>query len=233
MVVELRTEIGACYSFARPELQRLHPLLRFQRPPPFSRPLTHPISLSLNIFVFVGHVACNSQVEMIPDDFEKSPQSVVSYLPLSHIAAQVVSFQFGLNTNCDDDDNLQIIDIYAPLAITAYHKQHCTVWFADPDALKVGSGDLEGWKCVRQRGFRGDKWECGKQHIVGLWPSLRRSQPRLTLSLQQNSMLLFVGFAAEDAACRAPDDLVRSAARVGEGALWGVKRWAQWRGVVF
>lgn len=54
-----------------------------------------------------------SQVEALMTGKE---QRVVSYLPLSHVAGQM-------------------LDMYCPLYVTA-HAGNCTVWFARPDALK-------------------------------------------------------------------------------------------------
>ena len=48
-------------------------------------------------------------------------ESLISYLPLSHIAAQ-------------------LLDIHAPMSITAFRKGHVCVWFAQPDALKGSLG---------------------------------------------------------------------------------------------
>lgn len=59
---------------------------------------------------------------IMPPSFGKSEEHVVSYLPLSHIAAQM-------------------IDIHLPIAIAAHYPANATVHFARPDALKGTLGD--------------------------------------------------------------------------------------------
>eukprot|EP00735_Rhodelphis_limneticus_P011370 TRINITY_DN445_c0_g1::TRINITY_DN445_c0_g1_i1::g.2542::m.2542 TRINITY_DN445_c0_g1::TRINITY_DN445_c0_g1_i1::g.2542 ORF type:complete len:714 (+),score=175.16,sp/Q7ZYC4/ACBG2_XENLA/44.44/0.0,AMP-binding/PF00501.23/2.5e-87 TRINITY_DN445_c0_g1_i1:45-2144(+) len=62
-----------------------------------------------------------SVLSFAPDWFGRKDEHIVSYLPLSHVAAQ-------------------LLDIYAPLIITAFRPGHCTLHFARPDALKGSLG---------------------------------------------------------------------------------------------
>jgi long-chain-fatty-acid--CoA ligase ACSBG len=59
--------------------------------------------------------------EAVPDWGKETPERIISYLPLSHIAAQ---FE----------------DIFLPLGTTACRKYPVTVWFARPDAMKGSLG---------------------------------------------------------------------------------------------
>eukprot|EP00457_Paulinella_chromatophora_P002204 gb/GEZN01002208.1/.p1 GENE.gb/GEZN01002208.1/~~gb/GEZN01002208.1/.p1 ORF type:complete len:721 (-),score=108.13 gb/GEZN01002208.1/:399-2561(-) len=56
------------------------------------------------------------QLGTVFPDVGKVPEHIISYLPLSHVAAQM-------------------LDIYSPLSV-ATHGGNCTLWFARPDALK-------------------------------------------------------------------------------------------------
>eukprot|EP01108_Squamamoeba_japonica_P000651 TRINITY_DN121_c0_g2_i2.p1 TRINITY_DN121_c0_g2~~TRINITY_DN121_c0_g2_i2.p1 ORF type:complete len:615 (-),score=359.65 TRINITY_DN121_c0_g2_i2:153-1997(-) len=59
---------------------------------------------------------------IMPPTFGASTEHVVSFLPLSHIAAQM-------------------LDIHMPIAVAALYPSPCTVHFARPDALKGTLGD--------------------------------------------------------------------------------------------
>eukprot|EP00019_Armaparvus_languidus_P008267 CAMPEP_0168591482 /NCGR_PEP_ID=MMETSP0420-20121227/7163_1 /TAXON_ID=498008 /ORGANISM="Pessonella sp." /LENGTH=712 /DNA_ID=CAMNT_0008627287 /DNA_START=55 /DNA_END=2193 /DNA_ORIENTATION=+ len=63
-----------------------------------------------------------SLFEVMDKQFGHNEEHIVSYLPLSHIAAQ-------------------ILDIHAPIAAVALRGGSCTVHFARPDALKGTLGD--------------------------------------------------------------------------------------------
>eukprot|EP00164_Ancoracysta_twista_P000264 GFYU01000373.1.p1 GENE.GFYU01000373.1~~GFYU01000373.1.p1 ORF type:complete len:733 (-),score=291.21 GFYU01000373.1:191-2323(-) len=74
-----------------------------------------------------------SMMGMLPD-FGEGQEHCVSYLPLSHIAAQLA-------------------DIHLPMSFTAFKPGCATVWFARPDALKGTLG--ETLKAVRPTLFFG------------------------------------------------------------------------------
>lgn len=86
--------------------------------------------------VMISHdnmvTSCKQVLSMNPQ-LRRDQQSIVSYLPLSHVAAQ-------------------ILDLHLPMLLSAYHGG-CTTYFARPDALKGSLG--ETLKIVRPTIFFG------------------------------------------------------------------------------